>query len=67
MQYAYERARVVLRNPSIVEDALLVNVESWQFHTAARFPATRATPACDAILRARFITPPTFTRLALSV
>lgn len=66
MKHAYERVQVALRNPSIEEDALLVNVEVWRFFTAARFPASRATPACDAILRARFIKPPTFTRFLLS-
>jgi hypothetical protein len=47
------------------EDAILVNVEYWRFFSAARFPASRSTPACDAILRDRFVTPPTFTRYAL--
>ena len=64
MKHAYERARVLLRNPRVEEDALLVNVEYWRFFSAARFPASRPTPATDALLRARFITAPTWTQIA---
>lgn len=66
MKYSYERAQIAVRVPRLEESAVLVNVEYWHFFTAARFPASRETPACDAILRARYVSPPTFTRLALS-
>jgi hypothetical protein len=66
VQYTYVRTRVPLRNPGLEEGAVLVNVEYWRFQASMRFPPTRETPACDAMLRARSSAALTLTRFLLT-
>jgi hypothetical protein len=64
VKYAYGLDQLYLRNPHIEEDALLVNVEYFSFPASMLFPPTRSTPACDVMLRSRFIPQPSWTHRA---